>query len=149
LRQTRPQTEIASVCGPKVCGRRPANGSGAYAWLELVARQFEPINTVCLWPMTGAREAIRSSATSGAGRACWSPSTATHGRRSGSIRGRAPDALRALPAPAASKRTILTLQIAGYSYREIGDQLHMTPRTVERQILRARTAMREPVAVDA
>jgi DNA-directed RNA polymerase specialized sigma24 family protein len=44
---------------------------------------------------------------------------------------------------------VLTLQIAGYRYREIGEQLQMTPRTVERQVLRARAAVRERVAAGA
>jgi RNA polymerase sigma factor (sigma-70 family) len=52
------------------------------------------------------------------------------------------EALRALAALPPRKRTVLALQVSGRSYQEIGRLLDMTPRTVERQVLRARAAAR-------
>jgi DNA-directed RNA polymerase specialized sigma24 family protein len=37
----------------------------------------------------------------------------------------------------------VTLQLAGHSHGEIADRPGMTPRTVERQLLRARGAVRQ------
>jgi DNA-directed RNA polymerase specialized sigma24 family protein len=37
----------------------------------------------------------------------------------------------------------VTLQVSGHSYAEIAAELGMSPRTVERQLLRARAAVRE------
>jgi DNA-directed RNA polymerase specialized sigma24 family protein len=42
----------------------------------------------------------------------------------------------------ARKRVVLTLQVLGHSYGEIAAGLGMGQRTVERQLLRARAAVR-------
>jgi RNA polymerase sigma factor (sigma-70 family) len=55
------------------------------------------------------------------------------------------EALEALGLVAAlppRKRGVLALQVAGHSYRETAAQLGMTERTVQRQLLRARAAVR-------
>ncbi len=38
---------------------------------------------------------------------------------------------------------ILAAHVAGYSYIEIADAKHLTPRTVERQLLRAKRRLRD------
>jgi RNA polymerase sigma factor (sigma-70 family) len=52
---------------------------------------------------------------------------------------RALDALAGLPE---RKRTFLPLKVAGYSYEEIAAQLEVSWRTVDRQLGRARAAVR-------
>jgi DNA-directed RNA polymerase specialized sigma24 family protein len=52
------------------------------------------------------------------------------------------DALGMVAALPARKRAVLTLHVAGHSYREMAVRLCMSERRVERQLLRARRAVR-------
>ena len=52
------------------------------------------------------------------------------------------EALSLVAALPARKRAVLTLQVAGHSYAEIAAELQMTQGTVERQVPRARAAVR-------
>ena len=52
------------------------------------------------------------------------------------------EARRALEVLTARERQFLALQAAGLSYREVAERLHVTVRTVERQILRGRHKLR-------
>jgi RNA polymerase sigma factor (sigma-70 family) len=114
----------------------------AFAWLELVARQPQRTNVVGWLRVVARHEAIR---------------LATHDRRFARTAARPADAgmpnepsagsealeaLYLLAALPARKRAVLTLQVAGYSYRETAARLSMSERTVERQLQRARAAVR-------
>jgi DNA-binding CsgD family transcriptional regulator len=52
------------------------------------------------------------------------------------------EALGLLAALPPRKRAVLALQVSGHSYREMAAEMQMTERTVERQLLRARVAVR-------
>lgn len=114
----------------------------AFAWAELVRLQPRRDNIAAWLHVVARHEAIR---------------LAKHARREGAttrsissdglhrtIEARAALGLvRALPP---RKRAALGMQVAGYSHAEIGRALRMTPRTVDRQIQRARTIVRAQAA---
>jgi RNA polymerase sigma factor (sigma-70 family) len=52
------------------------------------------------------------------------------------------DALAHVAALPARKRAVLALQVTGHSYGEIAAELGMSQRTVERQLVRGRAAVR-------
>ena len=114
----------------------------AFAWLEFLARQPQRTNPVGWLRVVARREAIRlarhdrraAALEPHRADACPGPATG-HATQ-------AKEALRAVAALPDRRRAVLTLQIAGHSYREIGQELRMTPRTVERQLVRARAAVR-------
>jgi RNA polymerase sigma factor (sigma-70 family) len=113
-----------------------------FAWLELVARQPERANTIGWLRVVARREAIRlvraDRRTAALPPQRADPRTGTAGLRAVV----AADALRVLAGLPARKRSVLSLQVSGYSCREIAARLQMTPRTVEREVLRARAAAR-------
>jgi RNA polymerase sigma factor (sigma-70 family) len=113
----------------------------AFAWAELVARQPERMNVIGWLRVVARREAIRL-AVYDRRTAALSPDAdvCTGGREM--LRLDAREALERLAALPPRKRTVLTLQVSGCSYAEIARELHMTSRTVERQVLRARAAVR-------
>ena len=114
----------------------------ACAWLELVARQPERSNVIGWLRIVARHEAIRLGrydrrlASFGPER----PDEQGADRRTAHEGVR--DALVNLAALPARKRAVLTLQVSGHSYGEIAAELGMSPRTVERQMLRARAAVR-------
>jgi RNA polymerase sigma factor (sigma-70 family) len=132
--------------------RQPAHFAKAFRWrYGVTPARYQPARTnIVGWlRIVARREAIR---------------LARHDRRNAALSAQVMDprtgaavtsgveaasALRALAALPARKRAVLTMRVAGYSHREIGDHLQMTPRTVERQMLRARAAVRERVAAGA
>jgi RNA polymerase sigma factor (sigma-70 family) len=123
----------------------------AFAWAELLARQPERTSIVGWLRIVARREAIRlarhyrvtvpmsavdfdrlphrSQATS-----CPAADAAEHCC--------ALDALAAVAGLPERKRSVLTLKVAGYSYEEIVAQLDVSWRTVNRQLVGARTAIR-------
>jgi RNA polymerase sigma factor (sigma-70 family) len=118
----------------------------AFAWAELVARQPERTNIMGWLRVVARREAIRL-ATHDRRLATLAPDAERWSRSGGELlRLEAQEALERLAALPPRKRTVLALQVSGCTYAEIGRELHMTSRTVERQLLRARAAVRgEPV----
>jgi RNA polymerase sigma factor (sigma-70 family) len=114
----------------------------AFAWAELVVRQPERINIVGWLRVVARREAIRLVAHDRR-MATLAPGADVRSAAGGELlRLDARDALELLAALPARKRTVLALQVSGCSYAEIGRELQMTSRTVERQVLRARAAVR-------
>ena len=125
----------------------------AFAWLELLVRQPERTSIMGWLRVVARREALRL-ARHDRRSAPLSPAqpdgrAATAGARAAEAR-EALDLLAGLPV---RKRAVLTLQVSGHSYAEIAQRLHMSPRTVERQLLRARAAVRrgqdQPLASSA
>jgi RNA polymerase sigma factor (sigma-70 family) len=123
----------------------------AFAWAELLARQPDRTSIVGWLRVVARREAIRL--------ACHDRVTVSmtaleiappphHARSTSCPSGSASDhcealeALVALTALPARKRTFLTLKVAGYSYDEIAAELGVSWRTVDRQLVRARCAVR-------
>jgi RNA polymerase sigma factor (sigma-70 family) len=133
---------LALVARDVSAGPQVIEDACAYAWLELVARQPERTNIIGWLRVVARREALRL--------ACYDrrlfelaaerPDERCADRRS--ARQEARDALRHLVALPVRKRAVLTLQVSGHSYGEIAAELRMSPRTVERQLLRARAAVR-------
>lgn len=119
----------------------------AFAWLEFVTRQPERTRIVGWLRVVARREAIRLARHDR-----W----ATRHTADGADRvpaddppsGRARHALELVAALPPRKRAVLALQVSGHSYREIADRLAMTERTVERQVLRARAAVRRADQVE-
>jgi RNA polymerase sigma factor (sigma-70 family) len=123
----------------------------AFAWAELLARQPDRTSIVGWLRVVARREAIRlaqcdrltvqmsaldSRPALHRGRSTSCP------RGSASDRGEALEALEALVGLPERKRTFLTLKVAGYSYDEIAAELGVSWLTVNRQLVRARGAVR-------
>ena len=115
----------------------------AYAWLELVARQPARTNIVGWLRIVARHKAIRLAQYDRRLLAL-GPERAGHDAlpSRAAMREEARDALAHVAGLPARKRAVLTLHVSGHSYGEIAAELHMTPRTVERQLLRARAAVR-------
>ena len=123
----------------------------AHAWAELLACQPERTSIVGWLRVVARREAIRLAQRD---RATVPMSAIDPDRLPGSARTtNAPaggadvhcDALAALASLAAlppRKRAFLTAKVAGYSYDEIAAQLGVSWLTVNRQLARARSAVR-------
>jgi RNA polymerase sigma factor (sigma-70 family) len=115
----------------------------AYAWLEFVDRQPERISVIGWLRIVARHEAIRlvqyDRRLVDVGGEC--PEQSVADRRSSGQE--ACDALALLAALPPRRRAVLTLQVSGHSYREIAAELGMSQRTVERQLLRARAAVRQ------
>jgi RNA polymerase sigma factor (sigma-70 family) len=115
----------------------------AFAWSELVRLQPRRDRVVAWLAFVARREAIRlvrrarrepCSAEPG-GRPVWSSEhDLTH-----ILDTRA--ALQLVATLPARKRAVLGLRLGGYSHAEIAGALQMTPRTVHRQLTRARAAI--------
>jgi RNA polymerase sigma factor (sigma-70 family) len=130
----------------------------AYAWAELLARQPERTSIVGWLRVVARHEGIRlvqvdratvslsGVAEDSALTAVWSTGrpTTTHEQYRAAL-----EALAALAELPERKRTFLTLKVAGYTYDEIAEQLGTTCRTVDRQLARARAAVRATRAADA
>jgi RNA polymerase sigma factor (sigma-70 family) len=114
----------------------------AYAWLELVARQPDRTNIMGWLRIVARREAIRLGVYDRrlAGESAERVDERGAERRSAGEDAR--EALGHLAALPARKRAVLTLRLSGYSHAEIAGELRMTRRTVERQLVRARAAVR-------
>ena len=122
---------------------RPQVIEYAYAWLELLARQPERTNIVGWLRIVARHKAVRLARYDRRLLAL-GPERAGHdaGPSRAAIREEARDALAHVAGLPARKRAVLTLHVSGHSYGEIAAELHMTPRTVERQLLRAPAAVR-------
>jgi RNA polymerase sigma factor (sigma-70 family) len=112
----------------------------AYALLELVARQPERSNPIGWLRVVAGREAVRLARYDRRLRALGRtlPDTGAAADRWLELRAGL-EAVSALPPP---QRAALTLRVSGHIHAEIGAALGMTARTVERQLGRARKAMR-------
>jgi RNA polymerase sigma factor (sigma-70 family) len=115
----------------------------AFAWSELLRRQPRRDRVVAWLAVVARHEAIRL-----ARRARREPCTAHPGDdvlwASGGDLARTLDTRAALQLVAtlpARKRAVLGLRLGGYSHAEIAGALQMTPRTVARQLARARAAV--------
>lgn len=123
-----------------------------FAWAELLARQPERTSIVGWLRIVARREAIRlaqcdrltvlMSAIDPDGLTDHGRST-TCRRATVSDHAEALDALALLASLPERKRTFLTAKIAGYSYDEIASELDVSWLTVNRQLVRARAAVRE------
>jgi RNA polymerase sigma factor (sigma-70 family) len=114
----------------------------AYAWLELIARQPERTNVIGWLRIVARREAIRL-AQRDRRLAALIPEHPDRGAAEAGEPGvHTRSALRLVAALPERERAVLTLHIYRHSYRETAAQLQMTERTVERQLLRARAAVR-------
>jgi DNA-directed RNA polymerase specialized sigma24 family protein len=123
----------------------------AFAWAELLARQPERTSIVGWLRIVASREAIRLAQHD---RVTVPMSALDPGRLLASSRpmccppADADDHCHALEALAMvaglpeRKRTFLAAKVAGYSYNEIAAQLDVSWLTVNRQLVRARTAVR-------
>jgi RNA polymerase sigma factor (sigma-70 family) len=114
----------------------------AYAWLELVARQPERTNVIGWLRIVARREAIRLVRYDRRLARLGPERPDAQGAERRAARQEARDALAHLAALPARKRAVLTLRVSGHSYAEIAAELCMSQRTVERQLLRARAAVR-------
>jgi RNA polymerase sigma factor (sigma-70 family) len=123
-----------------------------FAWAELLARQPERTSVVGWLRVVARREAIRLARCDrvtvpmsaidskpppnrGRSTSCPSGSPSDHC-----------DALEALEGLAGlpeRKRTFLALKVAGYSYDEIAAEVNVSWLTVNRQLVRARAALRD------
>jgi RNA polymerase sigma factor (sigma-70 family) len=124
----------------------------AYAWAELLARQPERTSIVGWLRVVARHEAIRLARSD---RPLVSMSAAdpdrmpdrtwstTVPRRSADQQADALEALCALASLSERRRTFLAAKVAGYSYDEIAAELGVSWRTVNRQLVRARAAVRE------
>jgi RNA polymerase sigma factor (sigma-70 family) len=120
-----------------------AEDACAFAWSELLRRQPRRDRVVAWLAVVARHEAIRL-----ARRARREPCTAHPGDdvlwASGGDLARTLDTRAALQLVAtlpARKRAVLGLRLGGYSHAEIAGALQMTPRTVARQLTRARAAV--------
>jgi len=115
----------------------------AFAWSELVRLQPDRDRVVAWLAVVARREAIRLArrsrrepCTANPGdNALWT--TACELTRTLDTRA----ALQLVAMLPARKRAVLGLQVGGYSHAEIAGALQMTPRTVARQLTRARAAV--------
>jgi len=112
----------------------------AFAWLELVARQPDRINPMGWLRVVAGREAVRLATYDrrmhAFGETVADPAVATE------LRFEVHAGLEALATLPPRQRDALTLRVSGHSHAEIGARLDMTARTVERQLGRARRAVR-------
>jgi RNA polymerase sigma factor (sigma-70 family) len=116
----------------------------AFAWSELVRLQPRRERVVAWLAVVARREAIRlvhrarrePCSAEPSGRPVW---TAEHDLTR-TLDTRA--ALQLVATLPARKRAVLGLRLGGYSHAEIAGALQMTPRTVHRQLTRARAAVR-------
>jgi RNA polymerase sigma factor (sigma-70 family) len=123
----------------------------AYAWAELLARQPERTSIVGWLRIVARREAIPLARCDRVtvSMSAIDPNVLPRHARSTSCptsdaleHREALDALAAVAALPERKRTFLTLKLAGYSYDEIAEQLGVSWLTVNRQLVRARKAVR-------
>jgi RNA polymerase sigma factor (sigma-70 family) len=123
----------------------------AYAWAELLARQPERTSIVGWLRVVARHEAIRlachdrMTVSIGALEIAPSPHPARSTScptASASDHCEALEALATLSALPGRKRAFLTMKVAGYGYEEIAEQLGVSHRTVDRQLVRARRAAR-------
>jgi RNA polymerase sigma-70 factor (ECF subfamily) len=123
----------------------------AFAWAELLARQPERTSIVGWLRVVALREAIRlaqcdrATVPMGAidpGRLPDWPRPTSCPPANATDHCCALEALGAVADLPERKRAFLTLKVAGYSYDEIASQLDVSWRTVDRQLGRARTALR-------
>jgi RNA polymerase sigma factor (sigma-70 family) len=122
-----------------------------FAWAELLARQPERTSIVGWLRVVARREAIRLARldrVTVSMSAVESDAIASRARSTScpvgdpSDRRKAIEALAALAGLPARSRTFLSAKVAGCSYDEIAAELEVSPRTVERQLVRARVAAR-------
>jgi RNA polymerase sigma factor (sigma-70 family) len=114
----------------------------AFAWLELVARQPARTNILGWLRVVARREAIRLARYD---RRLAALTPRDHDRRAAHAhrsRLEAREALGLVAALPPRKRAVLAPQVSGHSYREMAAGLQISERTVERQVLRARAAVR-------
>jgi RNA polymerase sigma factor (sigma-70 family) len=123
----------------------------AYAWAELLGRQPERTSIVGWLRVVARREAIRLAQCDRATvlMSAINPDALPFPARStncpaGSAgeRCEALEALSLLAGLPDRRRTFLAAKVAGYSYEEIAAELEVSWRTVNRQLVRARTAVR-------
>jgi RNA polymerase sigma factor (sigma-70 family) len=123
-----------------------------YAWAELLARQPERTSIVGWLRIVARREAVRLAQCDRLTvlMSAIDPDGLTdHGRSTTCRRAPANDHAEALDALALlaglpeRKRTFLTAKVAGYSYNQIASELDVSWLTVNRQLVRARAAVRE------
>jgi RNA polymerase sigma factor (sigma-70 family) len=115
----------------------------AFAWSELVRCQPRRDRVVAWLAVVARREAVRlvrraqrePCTAEPDGRPVW---TAEHDLTR-TLDTRA--ALQLVATLSARKRAVLGLRLGGYSHAEIAGALQMTPRTVRRQLTRARAAV--------
>jgi RNA polymerase sigma factor (sigma-70 family) len=124
----------------------------AYAWAELLARQPERTSIVGWLRVVARREAIRlaqrdrATVSMSAIAADGLPHRARSTTCPTSDADEQCEVLEALALVAAlpeRKRTFLALKVAGFSYDEIAAELGVSWLTVNRQLVRARAAIRE------
>ncbi|HEX2104206.1 MAG TPA: sigma-70 family RNA polymerase sigma factor [Solirubrobacteraceae bacterium] len=125
-----PITATCCAWSPTTSGPDPQviEDACAFAWLELIARQPERTSIIGWLRVVAWREAIRRR-TASLDRRRADPPASGAGLRAAEAK----DALRGVAPLPSRERAVLTLQVAGHSHREIGEQLAMTPRTVERR----------------
>jgi RNA polymerase sigma factor (sigma-70 family) len=126
-----------------------------FAWAELLARQPERTSIVGWLRIVARREAIRLARCDRL-TVLLSPidpdgltddgRLTTCRRATASDHAEALDALALLAGLPERKRTFLTAKVAGYSYDEIASELDVSWLTVNRQLVRARAALRKPRA---
>jgi RNA polymerase sigma-70 factor (ECF subfamily) len=123
-----------------------------FAWAELLARQPERTSIVGWLRIVARREAIRLAQCDRATvlmSAIDADGLTDHCRSTGCPTGSADEHGEALEALALlgglteRKRTFLAAKVAGYSYDEIAAELNVSLLTVNRQLVRARAAVRE------
>jgi RNA polymerase sigma-70 factor (ECF subfamily) len=128
-----------------------------FAWAELLARQPERTSIVGWLRIVARREAIRlaqcdrvtvlMSAIDPDGLTDQGQSTSCP-KASASQHRDALEALALLAALPERKRTFLTAKVAGFSYDEIAAELDVSWLTVNRQLVRARSAIRAARGTD-
>jgi RNA polymerase sigma factor (sigma-70 family) len=120
----------------------------AFAWSELLRRQPRRDRVVAWLAVVARREAIRlarrARRESCTADPCGRPLWATDRDLTRTLDTRA--ALQLVAALPARKRAVLGLRLGGYTHAEIAGALQMTPRTVQRQLTRARATVRAHAA---
>jgi RNA polymerase sigma factor (sigma-70 family) len=123
----------------------------AFAWAELLARQPERTSIVGWLRLVARREAIRQAqrdrqtlSLSGLGADDPYPKRQPLSAPRGSPHDHAEalDALALVAALPVRKRAFLALKLSGHTYDEIASELGVSGRTVDRQLVRARRAVR-------
>lgn len=112
----------------------------AFAWLEFVARQPERVNPMGWLRVVAGREAVRVARRERRLHALGDSVPDPAGAADRRLEARA--GLEALAALPRRQRAAPALRVSGHSHAEIGAALGMTVRTVERQLGRARQAIR-------
>jgi RNA polymerase sigma-70 factor (ECF subfamily) len=130
----------------------------AFAWAELLARQPERTSIVGWLRIVARREAIRLAQCDRVTvlMSAIDPDAVSEDAHSTSCRrasaaehGEALEALTLLAGLPERKRLFLTAKVAGYSYDEIAAELNVSWLTVNRQLVRARAALRKARDGDA